>query len=97
MSEKVVHEVRVIETEDGFRIELKGDKEELRQMIFGGQRIHFPPFAQFARHMHEHPMREHEHHRPFWKDKDKRHGKRKHHFYDLGPWWEESDTPTENA
>jgi len=33
--EKVLHEVRVVETEDGFRIEIKGDKERLRQMGFG--------------------------------------------------------------
>ena len=32
MSEKVLHEVRFIETDDGFRIEVKGDKEKIRQM-----------------------------------------------------------------
>ena len=35
MEEKVVHEVRFIETEDGFRIEVKGDKERMREMGFG--------------------------------------------------------------
>jgi hypothetical protein len=30
--EKVIHEVRFIETDDGFRIEVKGDKEAMRQM-----------------------------------------------------------------
>ena len=35
MSEKLIHEVRIVETEDGFRIEIKGDKERLRQMGFG--------------------------------------------------------------
>ncbi len=35
MSEKVIHEVRVVETEDGFRIEIKGDKERLREMFKG--------------------------------------------------------------
>jgi hypothetical protein len=35
MSEKVIHEVRVVETEDGFRIEIKGDKERLRAMGLG--------------------------------------------------------------
>ncbi len=34
MSEKVIHEVRIVETDDGFRIEIKGDKERLRE-IFG--------------------------------------------------------------
>lgn len=32
MAEKVIGEIRFIETEDGFRIEVKGDKERLRQM-----------------------------------------------------------------
>ena len=34
MEEKVLHEVRIIETEDGFRIEIKGDKERIRRMGF---------------------------------------------------------------
>jgi hypothetical protein len=34
-NEKVIHEVRIIETEDGFRIEIKGDKERLREMGIG--------------------------------------------------------------
>ncbi len=32
MAEKVIHEVRVIETDDGFRIEVKGDKERMRKL-----------------------------------------------------------------
>jgi hypothetical protein len=32
MTEKVLHEVRFIETDDGFRVEIKGDKEQLKQM-----------------------------------------------------------------
>lgn len=35
MAEKVIHEVRFIETDDGFRIEVKGDKESLRKMGCG--------------------------------------------------------------
>jgi hypothetical protein len=35
MTEKVLHEVRIIETDDGFRIEIKGDKEEIKKMGFG--------------------------------------------------------------
>lgn len=31
MTEKVLHEVRWIETDDGFRLEIKGDKEKLRK------------------------------------------------------------------
>lgn len=28
--EKVIYELRIIETEDGFRVEMKGDKERLK-------------------------------------------------------------------
>lgn len=31
--EKVINEFRVIETDDGFRIEIKGDKEAIRRMM----------------------------------------------------------------
>jgi hypothetical protein len=33
--EKVINEFRVIETDDGFRIEIKGDKEAIRRMLRG--------------------------------------------------------------
>ena len=33
--ENVISEFRVIETEDGFRIEIKGDKEKLRSFFSG--------------------------------------------------------------
>ena len=32
MAEKVIGEIRYIETDDGFRIEMKGDKERLKEM-----------------------------------------------------------------
>lgn len=35
MAEKVLHEMRFIETDDGYRIEVKGDKERLKKMGFG--------------------------------------------------------------
>ena len=35
MTEKVLHEFKLIETEDGFRMEVKGDKERLKKMGFG--------------------------------------------------------------
>jgi len=35
MAEKVIHEVRFIETDEGFRVEVKGDKERMREMGFG--------------------------------------------------------------
>ena len=38
--EKVINEFRVIETDDGYRIEIKGDKERIKRMFggFGGFR-----------------------------------------------------------
>ena len=34
MTEKVLTEMRFIETDDGYRVEVKGDKEELKKMGF---------------------------------------------------------------
>ena len=31
--EKVIKEFEIVETDDGFRIEIKGDKETIRQML----------------------------------------------------------------
>ena len=31
--EEIIHEYKVVETEDGFRIEIKGDKERIREML----------------------------------------------------------------
>jgi hypothetical protein len=46
--EKVINEFKVIETDDGFRIEIKGDKEAIRRMMrgfgpgfFRGKKRHF--------------------------------------------------------
>jgi hypothetical protein len=33
--EKIINEIKVIETDDGYRIEIKGDKEAIRQMLHG--------------------------------------------------------------
>jgi hypothetical protein len=33
--ENVIHEFKIIETEDGFRIEITGDKDAIRQMLHG--------------------------------------------------------------
>jgi hypothetical protein len=35
--EKVIHEVKIIETDDGFRIEIKGDKEKIKEFMQGFQ------------------------------------------------------------
>ena len=34
MTEKVLSEIRFIETDDGYRVEFKGDKEQLKKMGF---------------------------------------------------------------
>jgi hypothetical protein len=56
MTEKVIHEVRFIETDEGFRIEINGDKERMREMGFfpgmGFMRgMGCGPGRRFARHM----------------------------------------------
>ena len=86
MSEKVIHEVKIIETEDGFRIEMTGDKEELRKLLFEQGQPFSMPFGRgrgfaargfgghgpFGRHHHEHEPREHGHHEhgPFGRHHD---------------------------
>jgi hypothetical protein len=45
--EKVIQEWRVIETDDGYRIELKGDKERLRDWV---QQMHFARRPRWPRH-----------------------------------------------
>lgn len=48
--EKVIGEFKIVETEDGYRIEIKGDKEKMKE-IFSGLRWrkfrsrHFHPFG----------------------------------------------------
>jgi hypothetical protein len=41
MSEKVIFEVRLVETEDGLRLEMKGDKERMHEFGFGRRMRHF--------------------------------------------------------
>jgi hypothetical protein len=68
--EKVLQEFRIIETEDGFRIEIKGDKEKLRDFVMGldprhwmhhgppmGRGIPFGPFGMKGHRMHFGPFR----------------------------------------
>ena len=52
--EKVIHEVKVVETEDGYRIEIKGDKERIKSLRFG-------PFGPM-RHAMRNRMRRMRHH-----------------------------------
>ncbi len=48
--EKIISEYKVIETDDGFRIEIKGDKETLRKMFAGGPQRHFRGKGPFGHH-----------------------------------------------
>jgi hypothetical protein len=48
--EKVINEFKVVETDDGFRIEIKGDKEVIRRMSSGfGPHNFFKAEAPFGR------------------------------------------------
>ncbi len=91
MEEKVIHELRIVETEDGFRIEIKGDKERLRGLFehgmlpFGLGRMGQGPFGH-----HHGPFGRHEH--------GGRHGFGPfgHHREDA-PWWTEEKPKSEEA
>ncbi len=85
-NEKVIHEVRVVETEDGYRIEIKGDKERLREMFSGKGMFSGFGFGGPFRHGpfggHGGPFR----HGPF--------GRGRHGFPfggHRGPWWYEEE------
>jgi hypothetical protein len=66
MAEKVVHEVKFVETDDGFRIEVKGDKELLKKMGFGPGMMGFGPGFRFGPHHHRrHRHRPHRRFRKF--------------------------------
>ena len=56
--ENIITEFKVIETDDGFRIEIKGDKEKIRSFMSGFSehrgrhwgRRHRPPWGPFGFH-----------------------------------------------
>ncbi|NLX09020.1 MAG: hypothetical protein GXY36_05150 [Chloroflexi bacterium] len=56
--EKVIQEFRIIETDDGFRIEIKGDKEQLRDFVMNldprqwGRRGHWAPWGEHPHGRH---------------------------------------------
>ena len=84
MGEKVIHEVKFVETDDGFRIEFKGDKERLRKMGFGPG-MGFDPAMRFKLR-HEHFR--HHHHGP----------RRGGWGMGYGPWgWWWDDEPEEEG
>jgi hypothetical protein len=76
VTEKVLHEVRFIETDDGFRIEVKGDKEKIRQMGFGPGMMGFGPGL---RHKHHHRHGRH------------RHPMHRRGFKGWGWWWDDAN------
>jgi hypothetical protein len=69
MADKVLHEIRFIETDDGFRVEVKGDKERLKEMGWGPGMDHsfsipgfgFMPGRRFWRKMWHGPKRHRKH------------------------------------
>jgi hypothetical protein len=92
MEEKVIHEVRVIETEDGYRIEIKGNKEQIkafmeRRGFFGKGMGPMGPGGSFGfMRRHHGPRGHHGHHGP--KGPWGRGGP----FRGFGPWgWNEEE------
>ena len=77
MPERVIHEVRVVETDDGFRVEVKGDKERIREMGFG------PGMMGFGGRMHRR-----RHHR---RGRGPRGRYGRHFGWWWGPWWDAED------
>jgi len=80
MADKVISEFKVVETDDGYRIEIKGDKEKMKQWMEhrGGMGRHggfgFGP-GRFMRHFF---------------------GMRHHGPWGRGPWgqgWDEEEAP----
>ena len=49
MADKVIHEVKFIETDDGYRVEINGDKEQLKKMFDKGRG--FGPMGFFSHKM----------------------------------------------
>lgn len=92
--EEVIHEVKIIETDDGYRIEIKGDKERLKRWF---DRMPFGmgmPFDFGFRARHEHG-RGHRHGPWEWKGG---HRPRKFIFraHAPGPWnWNWTTDPDE--
>ncbi len=78
MSEKVLYEVRFIETDDGIRIEMKGDKDRLHEM---------------SSRWHERRDKAREERQEWreWKRWERRF--RRPWFFGCGPWWGWDDEP----
>lgn len=99
MSEKVISEIRFVETDDGFRIEFKGDKERWREMGFGPGSWRWGPGR---RHDHG-PQHGYGHHRHHWRGHHKhgRQGQGCGPGFEPWAWWgqwgEEPEEPPKRA
>lgn len=62
MEERIIHEVRVIETDDGYRIEIKGDKDWIRRHGFDPRSLGFGNMKNRSvrRTHHRHPHHGHD-------------------------------------
>ena len=53
LAEKAIHEVKIVETNDRYRIEIKGDKGRLREIGFGKAMFGFGLIGRGLRGHHE--------------------------------------------
>lgn len=79
MSDQRIREVNIKETDEGYIIELKGDKDVLQDLIFS--RRGFRGFGKRMHGRHRGPG----HHQSRERGKHRGPGRR----FDLGPWFEE--------
>lgn len=61
MADKILHQITFIETDDGFRVEIKGDKEKIRESGFG-PRMAGRLFGGFGSRMGRRGRGRHRHH-----------------------------------
>lgn len=93
MTDKVIHEFRITETDDGYRIDITGDKDMLRKMgvPFGLMR----GFGRRRRHGRHYDPRGHRrrHCRPG--GHRHAHEQRSEQGYNLGPWFNDEPASPE--
>jgi hypothetical protein len=99
MAEKIISEIRFIETDDGFRIEFKGDKERWREMGFdpGAWRRGHDKHGHHGhgRHHHKHGRHSHGHHRHGWRGHGCAPGAGPWAWW--GQWDEDPEAPAQKA
>ncbi len=95
MADKIIHEVRIVETDDGYRIEIKGDKEQLKKMGFGKGGFPFgfgPGGMGRGRGPFGHHGQGHQHGFGWW---GRHQGGHPWGHGGHGPWWMEDDEDDE--